>query len=275
MSSWKGNDPAIEFKSTQLEELRSYIRGLNYTNWRPSNFVVHNTASPTLEQWWHSGTSPKQRMVNLQSYYENDMGWSAGPHFFIDGESWWCMTPPNIKGVHSPSWNGTMLGFEHVGDYDVESATEGMGAEVQRMGHELSAICCEFFGWDPGNLKFHEEDPNTDHACPGDNMQKSTYVDCVRQTMGEGGEDGPIQLQIPRRGVVRGLTPNEKLNIRAASSSSSPIIGEMENGDMLTIVSEAMNGSTKWLRFRVGRDEGPDIAIYGWCAASYVQEVGA
>src|SRR6516225_7401651 len=112
--TWRGNDPALEF--TTIEELASYIHSLNYTSWRPSNFVVHNTGSPTLHQWVHGGTSPEQRMKNLQHYYNVELGWSAGPHFFIDNLSWWCMTPPNVKGVHSPSWNGTMLGFELVGD---------------------------------------------------------------------------------------------------------------------------------------------------------------
>ena len=267
--TWKGNSPALEF--TTIEQVAAYIRSLSYSNWRPSNFVVHNTASPTLKQWWGS-TPPKQRMVNLQNYYENEMGWSAGPHFFIDGKSWWCMTPTNVKGVHSPSWNGTMLGFEHVGDYETESATEGMGAQVQRMGHQLSAACCEFFGWDPERLKFHFEDPNTDHACPGGNMKKGVYIDCVQQTMGEGGDHSPEPQPPaePRQGIVKGVAKGDKLNIRSQSSSSSPIIGACENGDDLTIVGEAMNGTTKWLRFQVGKPEGAEVAVFGWVSAAYV-----
>jgi len=271
--AWRGNDPAIEFKA--IGDLANYIRGLSYTSWRPSNFVVHNTGSPTLHQWWNS-VPPKQRMINLQHYYEHDMGWSAGPHFFIDGKSWWCMTPTNVKGVHSPSWNGTMLGFEHVGDYDKESATTGLGLEVQRMGHELSAVCCEFFGWDPERLKFHYEDPNTDHACPGSNMSKHTYIDSVQQCMGEGGDHAPEPQPpaAPRLGTVYGVAANDKLNIRASSSSSSPVIGQAENGDVLTVVSEAMNGTTKWLRFQVGQAEGAGVAVLGWVSAAYVRIEG-
>jgi hypothetical protein len=274
MTTWRGNDPALEF--TNADDLRTYIKSLDYSSWRPSNFVVHNTASPTLKQWWQSGTSPKQRMENLQHYYNVEQGWSAGPHFFIDGKSWWCMTPTNVKGVHSPSWNGSMLGFEHVGDYETESATEGMGLKVQEMGHILSAICCEFFGWDPEKLKFHYEDPNTDHACPGSNMQKGSYIDCVQQCMGEGGDHdpGPPEPPRPTRGTVKGVATGDKLNIRASASSNAPIIGQAENGDVLTIVGESMNGSTKWLRFRVGEDAGPSVAVYGWCSAAYVRSEG-
>jgi hypothetical protein len=151
-----------------------------------------------------------------------------------------------------------------------------MGADVQRMGQELSAICCEFFGWDPERLKFHYEDPNTDHACPGSNMKKSAYIDACQQCMGEGGDHnpGPEPPAVPTRGTVHKVAAGDKLNIRASASSSAPVIGTAENGDVLTIVGEAMNGSTKWLRFRVGEDTGPAIAVYGWCSAAYVQIEG-
>jgi hypothetical protein len=263
--TWKGNDPAIEF--TDIADVRAYIRSLNYSNWRPSNFVIHNTASPTLYQWWNS-VPPAQRMENLQHYYENDMGWSAGPHFFIDGKSWWCMTPPNVKGVHSPSWNGTMLGFECVGDYNTESDETGMGAEVMKMAHALSGEVCAFFGWSPGNLKFHKEDPATDHDCPGHNMVKAEFIDDVEQYMGDGGdaEQPPIE---PVNGTVANLT-GDMLNIRASASSSAGIIGTAENGDVLYVVGEAWNGSTRWLRIQFGDPEGSGIAVFGWVSAAYV-----
>jgi hypothetical protein len=265
--AWRGCDPAFEIKT--VEELASYIRFLNYTSWRPSNFTIHNTGSPTLHQWWHS-VPPAQRMVNLRHYYENEMGWSAGPHCFIDGKSWWIFTDFNVKGVHSPSWNGTMLGFEHVGDYSTESATTGLGADVQRMGHELSAICCEFFGWNPENLKFHYEDPATDHACPGKSMQKPVYIDGVRQKMGDAGEAESPEPQAPYPVVVEGVPKGDVLNIRATPSSSAAIVGHAENEDILTVVGEAQNGETRWLRIQVGEDAGAGLALFGWCAASYV-----
>ena len=269
--TWKGCDPAIEI--TSIDDLRAYIRGLNYNSWRPSNFVIHNTASPTLYQWWHS-VPPSERMENLRSYYENEMGWSAGPHCFIDGKSWWIFTPFNVKGVHSPSWNGTMLGFEHVGDYNTESDETGMGADVMKMGHALCGECCEYFGWDPSRLKFHKEDPATSHDCPGRNMVKSEYIDDVQQYMGSGG-DAEQPPAAPQRGVVAGLTTGDTLNIRASSSSQAAIIGQAENGDVLTVVGEAWNGSTKWLRIQFGQAAGTGVAIFGWASAQYIQIEGS
>jgi hypothetical protein len=263
--TWRGCDPAIEIRS--IDDLRSYIRGLSYS-WRPSNFVIHNTASPTLYQWWNS-VPPAQRMENLRSYYENEMGWSAGPHCFIDGKSWWIFTPFNVKGVHSPSWNGTMLGFECVGNYDTESDETGMGAQVMKMAHALSGEVCAYFGWDPGNLKFHKEDPATDHDCPGRNMVKSEFIADIEQYMGDGGEDQTPPLQA-YRGVVSGLASGDLLNIRASPSSQASIIGEADNGDELTIVGEAWNGSTRWLRVQFGQAAGAGVAIFGWCSSQYV-----
>jgi hypothetical protein len=166
-----------------------------------------------------------------------------------------------------------MLGFEHVGDYDTESDETGMGAEVMKMGHTLCGECCNFFGWDPGNLKFHYEDPATSHACPGSNMIKAEYIDDVRVYMGDGGDAEQPALPV-RRGTVHDLVAGDVLNIRASSSSSSIIIGTAENGDELAIVGEGWNGNTRWLRVQFGRAEGADVAIFGWCSAQYVQIAG-
>jgi hypothetical protein len=217
-------------------------------------------------------------MKNLRSYYENDMGWSAGPHAFVDGVSIWVFTDFNVKGVHSPSWNGTRLGIEMVGDYDKESDESGMGAKVMELTVALFGECHTFFGWEPSNtsIKLHKEDPSTTHDCPGKNVVKSEFVSDVNQYIAEGGDHpiGPIPPVEPKRGTVVGLVGGDKLNIRATSSSSAAVIGEAENGDVVTIVSEAMNGSTKWLRIKIGEAEGPAIAVYGWVSAKYVQVEG-
>ena len=91
--AWRGCDPAIEMRS--IDDLRAYIRSLNYGSWRASHCTIHNTAAPTLYQYWHS-VPPAQRMENLKNYYYEEMGWSAGPHCFIDGKSWWIFTPFNV-----------------------------------------------------------------------------------------------------------------------------------------------------------------------------------
>src|SRR4029077_17926335 len=268
--TWRGRETALECKS--VEEFTAYLRGLNFSSWRPSGMVLHNTASPTLEQWWHGGPSPEQRMKNLRNYYEDDMGWSAGPHAFIDGVSIWVFTDFNVKGVHSPSWNGTRLGIEMVGDYDTESDESGIGADVMALTVALFGECHSYFGWEPSNesIKLHKEDPSTDHDCPGKNVVKAEFIDDVTEYMGEGGDDHH-RPQPARIGVVAGIAAGDMLNIRAAASSSAPIIGEAENGDELLVIDEVYNGSTRWLRIQVGKQAGKAVAMFGWVSAAYVE----
>jgi hypothetical protein len=269
--TWRGCDPAIECKT--IDEFRAYLQSLSFSSWRPSGMVLHNTASPTLAQWWGGGTPPAERMKNLRNYYENDMGWSAGPHAFVDGVSIWIFTDFNVKGVHSPSYNGTRLGIEAVGDYDVEDDETGAGAKVMELTAKLFGECHSFFGWEPGNdsIKLHKEDPSTDHDCPGKNILKDEFVDDVNEYMGDGGDDHD-RRNPPQHGVVTGVPDGDMLYIRATASESSISIGMAVNGDRVEIVGEAYNGATRWLRLEVGSARGPDV--FGWVAAKYIEIQG-
>jgi hypothetical protein len=271
--AWRGRTEALELRS--IEEFKSYLHGLNYNNWRPSGIVQHNTASPTLHQWWNS-VPPAERMDNLISYYRDEMGWSAGPHCFVDGVSYWVLTDFNVSGVHSPSWNATRLGIEMVGDYDTESDESGMGKQVMDMTVALFGECCAYFGWEPNNdkIKQHKEDPNTDHDCPGENVVKSEFLTDVTNYMGDGGDhmpESPEPTEVV--GVVHGVAEGDWLNIRASASSSASIIGNAENGAEVTVVGDVYNGSTRWFRLRIG--EETSVAVYGWASASYIRREDA
>lgn len=270
--TWRGREEALQLRTPQ--EFAEYLRGLNYSSWRPSGMVLHNTASPTLDQWWHSGTPPEQRMENLKDYYQYDMGWSAGPHAFVDGVSIWVMTDFNVQGVHSPSWNGTRLGIEMVGDYDTESDESGMGAKVMELTVALFGECHKHFGWEPSNtsIKLHKEDPATDHDCPGRNIVKQEFIEDVAQYMGDGGDHVPPDVPpTPHTGTVYGLVAGDKLNIRATASSSAPVIGQADNGDIVTVIGDAYNGSTRWLRLQFGTSEGTAVEVDGWASAQYIR----
>jgi len=275
--TWRGRTEPLQLES--IEEFRSYLRGLDYANgWRPSGIVQHNTASPTLEQWWTGSTPPEQRMENMISYYRDDQGWSAGPHAFVDGKDIWVLTDFNVSGVHSPSWNGSRLGIEMVGDYDIESDEEGMGAKVLQLTTALFGECCMFFGWEPNGdiIKQHKEDPQTDHDCPGANVVKQEFLNDVTNYMGDGGDHAPIRPPptVEVAGEVYNVDADDTLNIRASASSSAPVIGTAENGDLVTVVEQAYNGSTRWFRLRFGEAKGKGIAIYGWANASYIRRIG-
>jgi hypothetical protein len=274
--SWNGRATALQLGT--IEAFRSYLNSLNFSGWKPSGMTLHNTASPNLQQWWHSGTPPAQRMKNLKSYYQG-LGWSAGPHAFVDGVSIWVMTDFNVKGVHSPSWNGTRLGIEMVGDYDKESDESGEGLRVMNLTVALFGECMNFFGWEPTNerIKLHKEDPRTTHDCPGKNVIKSEFLNDVNNYMGEGGDHVPEPTPVPeepREGVVYNLPAKDRLNIRSAASSSSDVIGSADQGDVLTIVGSSMNGNTRWLRVQFGEQEGPYVEVFGWVVSKYVKIEG-
>jgi hypothetical protein len=269
--TWRGREHALPCRS--VAQFVEYLEGL-YGGWRPSGIVLHNTASPTLDQWWHGGTTPEQRMVNLRYYYEEEMGWSAGPHAFVDGVTIWIFTDFNVTGVHSPSWNGTRLGIEAVGDYSSEDWDSGGGRKVRELTVALFGECCKSYGWEPNNsiIKLHKEDPATDHDCPGSDVSKSEFISDVTAYMGDGGDHHPDPPQPTEvAGVVYNVPAGDVLNIRAGASSSAPVIGTADNDDKVTIVSDAYNGSTRWYRIRVGDAAGAGVAVYGWASSNYIK----
>ena len=278
--TWRGRQQALPIRS--VDDFRDYLRSLNFhTGWRPSGMALHNTASPTLDQWWFGGTPPEQRMINLRHYYEVEMGWSAGPHAFVDGKDAWIFTDFNVSGVHSPSWNGTRLGIEMVGNYvsGGDDDETGMGKKVMDMTVVLFGECCAFFGWDPNGqvIKLHKEDPATDHDCPGSRIVKSEFLEDVNRYMGDGGDESPPpegggEPPAERAGTVCNLTASDpNLNLRAAPSSSSPIVGTAVNDDVVTIIGEAWNGSTKYYRLKFGEAAGPGVEINAWASAAYIR----
>lgn len=263
--SWRGRSTALACHN--IEEFKSYLRGLNFS-WRPSGMVLHNTASPTLKQWWHGGTLPAQRIKNLRSYYENDLGWSAGPHAFVDGVTIWVFTDFNVRGVHSPSWNSSRLGIEMVGDYAVEDDETGEGAKVMAMTVALFSECHAFFGWEPSNvsIKLHKEDTQTTHDCPGKKIVKSEFISDVVHYMGEGGDHGDIPIS-PTSGEVHNVPAGEKLNVRSVPTVVADIIGTLDNGQKVVIVGDALNGSQKWFRLQFG----VGVQVYGWAHSAYIK----
>ncbi len=148
--------------------------------WSPRFVVLHNTASPNLSQRPKGFT--QQHMLNLQGYYAG-MGWSGGPHFFVDQNAVWAFNPINKKGVHSPSWNSTGIGVEMLGDYSYEAFTSGAGDKVRKNTISLMAELHTFFNFDPSTMKLHKEDTATTHNCPGKNVIKSDFVAAFTQAM--------------------------------------------------------------------------------------------
>ncbi|MHB8071519.1 MAG: N-acetylmuramoyl-L-alanine amidase [Candidatus Cryosericum sp.] len=174
MPTWKG----IIGQSFSPLEFLEYVRGLDFSEWRPEFVVLHNTGEPCLANRPDGLTH--RHILGLESYYRDDQGWSGGPHLFIDDRQIWVFTPLTTPGVHAPSWNRVSLGVEMLGDYDREDFNGGRGLQVQGLAIAAVAILSASLSIDPGAMKLHREDPRTDHHCPGDNVDKEQFINFVR-----------------------------------------------------------------------------------------------
>jgi hypothetical protein len=271
--AWKG----IVGKGFTVDEFRAYVDELNFNVWRPSFLCLHNTAAPTLAQW--KAFPAKQRILNLENYYKNQQKWNAGPHLFIADDLIWVFTPLTTSGVHSPSWNGSSIGVELVGDYSREDPTSGDGFRAYMNAVAAFAILHSKLGIDPTTIRLHKEDPRTSHDCPGKNLagRKKEFIEKVREYMSQGGEhipaiesgEQPVERKEdrPREGVV--VVPlNDTLNVREGSSASSEIVARLENNQRVAVLGEVKNGDTTWYRIwaRPTTDE-----VVGWVSAKFVK----
>lgn len=174
MPGWKG----IVGKSFSTEDFDDYCHTLQWTAWRPSFIVLHNTGSPSLAQ------RPKgltlQHIKNLEAFYRDEQGWKGGPHLFVDDKQIWAFTPLTVSGTHSPSWNKLALGVEMLGSYEKEDFGAGRGLKVRRNAVAALATLSAILGLDPHTLRLHREDPLTTHACPGKNVRKLEIIQEVQ-----------------------------------------------------------------------------------------------
>ena len=174
MPAWKG----IVGKGFSAAAFRTYLTTVEFSSWRPQFVVVHNTFVPTLADW-HS-VPGRRRMLGLQSYYRDQMHWSAGPHLFVADDRIWVFTPLNTSGIHSPSWNAISWGVELAGDY----STEPFSAAVRDNAVSALAGLHKLVGLDPHGLRLHREDPETTHKnCPGKNVIKADLIQWISEKM--------------------------------------------------------------------------------------------
>lgn len=262
------------------DQFREHVAALDFTSWKPIGIVWHNTAEPSLKRWHDY---PRLHwMTNLEAYYKG-LGWNGGPHLFCDDgdDGIGLFNPLNRRGTHSPSFNAQWLGIEHCGNFDIEDDDSGPGLKVKINGIIATAILCARLGIpvDGDHIKLHKEDPRTDHDCPGKNMarDKAKSIQSVLEYMGTGGDHGPdwgipvVDIPVgPKPPITRfGVVNEDGLNVRSVSSASGVIIGVLNKGDRVSIVSDAMNGASKWLCV-----ERPNSYV-GWVNARYVNEDGS
>jgi hypothetical protein len=174
MSKWKG----IVGQNFTPEEFLEYVEGLSWDDWRPEFIVLHHTAAPSLAQ--RPNGFNQLTIANLERYYRDEMGWSAGPHLFVDDRAIWVFTPLTTPGVHAKSFNSHSLGVEMLGNYDVEDFDSGRGLAVQQNAVAAIAILSAALEIDPGTMVGHRDEPSTTKTCPGNNVDTGEFILAVQ-----------------------------------------------------------------------------------------------
>ncbi len=249
-----------------LPQLQALIDSMPFDKWRPNGVVIHNTGAPTLKQW--PVVSGEVRMRNLVHYFAEQRGWSSGPHAFVAPDVVWPFTPFNTPGTHSPSWNGTKIGIEMVGDFERESPTEGDGLRVVNNTVALVGMLSVKLGLNPDSLLIHKDDPRTTHDCPGRLFVKRDFIERVKDWMNHAGElrheeIPPGDKAVPLTKLTN--TPNDTLNVRAIPSVSGRVLTALPDHSTITVLGSEMNRSTKWLRVEAAGQSG-------WVSAQFTKE---
>jgi lysozyme family protein len=184
--------PNFDGKAYNRAQLAAHINSLDFSKWkrkdgsagRPKFIVLHNTSEPTIKQWlsW-SAEKRRQYIQNVQHYYESDLRWHAGPHFFVPPELDPCcygFSDPTTAGTHASCFNSDSIGIEMVGEFNVEAFDSGPGEMVRDDAVYLCALLCNKLGLDPAapyvygqqGLHFHIDCKADNHDCPGTNVRK-------------------------------------------------------------------------------------------------------
>lgn len=165
-------------KVWSVESFDTYLNSVEKPTWCKA-VCLHHTAAPSLSMRPQGLLS--QHIRNMESFYKSKQ-WSAGPHFFIDENEIFGMTPPNLKGVHAVSFNSSAIGIEVLGDYDTEFPDIGRGLECWKTAAAATAKLLKWLSLplNGSTVLFHRDDPTTKKTCPGYKVQKPWILDLIR-----------------------------------------------------------------------------------------------
>ena len=140
---------------------------------------IHHCWAPSLAQRPNGFLGDHLR--SLESFYRSK-GWYAGPHGFTDEDEIHGMSPFTARGVHAVSFNRNSIGYEMLGNYDVEDPTTGRGFAVCQTTALVARATLQWLGLpiDDKTVLFHRDDPRTSKTCPGTKVKKDWFIDLVR-----------------------------------------------------------------------------------------------
>ena len=251
----------------------AYLDSIKFSGWKPSYVVVHHTGAPTLKNWqdWQTRKVPvtdAQWLKNLAAYYGNELRWSSGPQFFFTPNNFCVLSPPDRRGIHAASFNANSWGVEMVGNFDTETwggAYREKYIEGLACLHMATGLALDPYVRGKSGLHFHRDDPKTSKTCPGKHVAKPTMIAEIGAAMARlgGGEAPPQKIVVkpPLLTTKTGTVTTDGLNVRTGASQKNPAVRSLKKGAAVSILGEAMNGTTKWLRIGTGE----------WVSAQFVK----
>ncbi len=162
-----------------LQSFEDYLKTIKKPDFA-DKVVLHHTWAPSLAQ--RPVGFQAQHIINMRDYYQKTLGWSSGPHLFIDEDDILGMTPLIERGIHASSFNSTSLGLEILGNYDSEDPDKGRGKECWKLAADTTYLLLEWLELKPSTrtIFFHRDDPKTSKTCPGSKVQKEWFIDLVK-----------------------------------------------------------------------------------------------
>lgn len=159
------------------ETLENYLATITPPIWARA-VCLHHTAAPSLAQRPRGLTV--QHIKNIRDFYK-EKGWHSGPHFFIDENEVFGMTPVLETGVHAVSFNKNSIGIEVLGDYDSEDPKSGRGLECWRTAATATKVLLNWLNIkaNKNTVLFHRDDPKTSKTCPGTKVTKDWVLGLV------------------------------------------------------------------------------------------------
>jgi hypothetical protein len=272
-----GSD-AFAYIGTPLNVLQfqTYISSYDFGSIPPDYIVLHHTANPAAS-WAPLANAPnwdraesglpddlirakrKHQLDGIMAYYRDSLGWTAGPHLFIDERYIWLFSPMSEVGIHA-KWGNSFkqagvlhysIGIEVVGNYDrvvwPADVIRNVRGAVQALQHRLGTFALRYLyptnkpGMvgvgtaqkcaHPDRLRFGGIASHRDFnkpACPGSAITEQFYIAALTST------DPPPPPPTPasplasyrvRAGVTAGAT------IRASARRSAANRGTLRAGD--------------------------------------------
>jgi len=162
-----------------LQSFEAYLKTIKKPDFA-DKVVLHHTWAPSLAQRPNGFLA--QHLINMRDYYQKTLGWSSGPHLFIDDDDIFGMTPLGEKGIHAASFNASSLGIEVLGNYDSEEPDRDRGKECWQLAADTTYLLLEWLDLKPSpkTIFFHRDDPKTSKTCPGLKVHKEWFIEMVK-----------------------------------------------------------------------------------------------